>query len=164
MPDNKAALRYSGQRALSLFLLLLPLALAACGPFGPATPTPLPAVTYPHTVIALHPIALVVDRIAGAWQFTVRCREAGSFDAVRVVARGARSEASYGSDLQTTRTCPSDEPPALTGGIVIDGLRANERLTIILTVNQRSGNGTSEIVGERTYVADAQGNVHPIAP
>lgn len=112
----------------------------------------------------MRPVELVVDRIGGGWQFVVRCREAGSFDEVQVVARGPYSEASYRSDLQTTRICPSDEPPALTGGIVIDGLRADERLTITLTVSQRSGNGMSGIVGERTYVADARGELHPATP
>ena len=141
-------------------LLLLPLALAACGPFGPPTPTPLPAVTYPHTVISVSPVAMVVDRVAGAWQFKIECREEGSFNEARVTVQGPRWESSYRSDLQATRTCPSDEPLALTGGIPIDGMRTNERLTITLTVSGQIG----RIVGERTYIADGQGNLRPATP
>jgi hypothetical protein len=145
-------------------LVLLPLALAGCVPFGRPTPTPLPAVTYPHTVVAVAPVELVVDRVAGAWQFTVRCREAGNFAAVAVVARGPSSEASYRSDLLTPRTCPSAKPPALTGGIVIEDLRADQRLTLSLIVTVPSSGGVSSTSGERTYIADGRGELRPATP
>ena len=144
---------------------ILPLlALPGCARPGQRTPTPLPAVTYPHTIVALAPVELILDRVAGVWQFTVRCREPGSFDEVTVVVREPHGEASYKSALTQTRTCPSDEPPALTGRLGVPALRSDEQLTIALTVSQRSGNGLSGTTKERAYAIDAAGELHPATP
>lgn len=130
---------------------------------GGATPTPqLPALTYPHSVVGVQSVELTLDRVAGRWQFTVRCREAGSFNAVVVVLKEPRGGAAYTSELQAPRICPSGEPPALVGGLAIPNLQADERLTLILTVSQRSSGVMSETTSQRSYVMDAQGELHPL--
>ncbi len=74
-----------------------------------------------------------------------------------------RGEATYTSELQAPRTCPSDEPSALTGGLVIPNLKADERITLILTVSQRSSVGMGGTSDQRSNVMDAQGELHPAA-
>jgi hypothetical protein len=129
---------------------------------GRATPTPLlPAITYPHTVLRLQPVELILDRVAGRWQFTVRCGVAGSFDEVTVEMKEPRGEASYKSALTGLRTCPGGEPPALTGGLAITNLKADEPFTLILTVTQRSSGGMSGTSVQRSYLLDAMGELHP---
>lgn len=144
----------------TLIILIVPLVLLGCA--GRATPTPqLPAITYPHTVMGVQPVELVLDRVAGRWHFTVRCREAGDFDEVTVVMKEPRGEASYRSELPAPRTCPGDEPPALTGGLAITNLKADEQITLILTVNQRSPGGMSGMSEQRAYWLDPMGELHP---
>lgn len=151
------------RRWAALLILLAPLLLLGCA--GRATPTPqLPAISYPHTIVSIQPVELVLDRVAGRWQFAVRCRGAGSFDEVTVEMKEPRAEASYQSELQGTRTCPSDGPPALTGGLVIMDLKADEQFTLTLTVRQRSPNGMSAASAHRAYTLDAMGELHPATP
>lgn len=152
--------RYSWAHCLCA--LLLSFALFGCA--GRATPTPqLPASTYPHSVVNVQPVELVLDRVAGRWQFTVRCQAAGTFDQVTVVEKEPRGEASYRSEFPAPRTCPGDDPPALTGELAIPNLQADERITLILTVSQRSSGGMSEMSSQRSYIMDAQGELHPLA-
>lgn len=147
-------------RRTRLLLLLMPLVLLGCA--GRTTPAPqLPAITYPHTVLRVQSAELILDRAAGRWQFSVRCGAAGSFDEVTLVMKEPRGESSYKSELTGPRTCPSNEPPALTGGLAITDLKADEPITLILTVSQRSSGGTSRTSDQRSYLLDAMGDLHP---